>query len=97
MQNIPTPSSLSSHEQQYVQDAMRRIQNWLNILEGRVEKLLGDNDVTTMKAAEREMAANRTLLLMMRLLKARQEYAKGSEGDEFEEVLRKLWRGEENE
>ena len=96
MQNMPTTSNLSSHEQQYAQDAVQRIQNWLNLLQGRVEKLLTDNDVTKMKAAEREMAANRCLLLMIRLLKAREEYAKGCEGDEFEEVLRALWRGEEN-
>lgn len=100
MQNIPNTSTtphLSSHEQQYAQDALQRIQSWLNLLQGRVEQLLTDNEVTQMKAAEREVAANRCLLLMTRLLKARQEYAKGCKGDEFEEMLRALWQGDGEE
>ncbi len=53
------------------QDTLQRLQRWLDLLEQRVEALLQEE----MKPAECEMAYDRHITLMMRLLKMRQEYS----------------------
>lgn len=63
------------NEQECQQDALERLNNWLNVLEGRICALLDTNDLEAMKAGEREQAANRHLVLLLRLLQLRQQYA----------------------
>ena len=63
-------------EQGCQQDALCRIHRWLGVLEERIQALLQDNDPATMKAIEREQAANRHLMLMMRLFALREQYTK---------------------
>ena len=62
-------------EQDCQQDALRRLNSWLNILEGRIDALLSTNDFELMKLAEREQAASRHLMLTLRILQLRQQYA----------------------
>ncbi len=71
-------SNSSTNEQEYQQDALKRLNNWLNVLEGRVCTLLSGNDPESMKPGEREQAVSRHLMLMLRLLQLRQKYAQAN-------------------
>lgn len=71
-------SSTPTNEQDCQQDALRRLNGWLNLLEGHISALLGTNDFESMKLAEREQAASRHLMLILRLLQLRQQYAQAS-------------------
>lgn len=72
MSNIPLD------EKECQQDTLRRVHNWLVVLEERICALLDSNDPATMKPGEREQAASRHLMLMLRLLQLRQQYAEAS-------------------
>jgi hypothetical protein len=74
-------------------DAMQRLQNWLNVMEGRVCALLSNNDPGSMKAHEREMAASRHLVLMLRLLQLRQQYAEAKPSAGEQALLDALLHG----
>jgi len=72
MFNTPTD------EQDCQQDALRRLNNWLNALEGRISALLSTVDFESMKPIEREQAASHYLVLTLRMLQLRQRYAEAS-------------------
>jgi hypothetical protein len=71
-------STIPQNEQECLQDALRRVNEWLNVLEGRITALLSNNNPEDMKPGEREQAACRHFTLMLRLLQLRQEYAQAS-------------------
>jgi hypothetical protein len=79
-------------EQQCQQDAMRRVQRWIDVLEERISDLLQTSDPHTLKPGEREQAVNRHLVLVLRLLQLRQQYAGEDQSDDkqaamLEEIL----------
>jgi hypothetical protein len=81
-------TNTSQSKEEYQEDALRRINQWLNVLEERITELLSDNDPKSMKPGEREQAADRHFTLILQLLKLRQEYA---ESDDSElRILRRL-------
>ena len=71
-------TALPQNEQECQQDALRRINQWLSVLEERITALLSNNDPESMKPSEREQAACRHFTLMLRLLQLRQQYAQAS-------------------
>ena len=81
------------NEQECQQDALERLNNWLNVLEGRVCALLGTNDLEAMKSGEREQAANRHLALLLRLLQLRQQYAEVAPTPGEQALLDAILRG----
>ena len=87
MSNTPT------NEQDCQQDALRRLNGWLNVLEGRISALLSTNDFELMKLSEREQAANRHLMLTLRLLQLRQQYAEASPSAGEQALLDALFHG----
>ena len=68
-------TNISQSKEECQQDALRRINQWLSVLEERITVLLSGNDPESMKPGEREQAASRHFTLMLHLLKFRQEYA----------------------
>ncbi len=85
-------SQVIKSEQDCLRDAMQRISGWLDILEERVSTLLRDNDLEKMKPVEREQAANRHIMLAMRLLSLRQECTKANKPYIEDEMLDSLLR-----
>ena len=69
-------------EREFRLDALERMNNWFNMLEERIYALLATNDPDSMQPAEREQAANRHLMFMLRLLQLRQQYAQAIARDE---------------
>jgi hypothetical protein len=65
-------------EQDCQQDTLRRLNGWLNALEGRIDALLSTNDFDPMTQVEREQAASRHLMITLRILQLRQQYAQAS-------------------
>lgn len=86
-------SNIHTNEQDCQQDALRRLNGWLNVLEERISELLGTNDFESMKLAEREQAASRHLMLTLRLLQLRQQYAQASPSAGEQALLDALFRG----
>src|SRR5712691_6080719 len=86
-------SNMPMDEEECQQDAMQRLQNWLAMMEGRVCALLSSNDPGLMKPHEREMAASRHLVLMLRLLQLRQQYAQAKPSSGEQALLDALLRG----
>lgn len=91
MPNIPTS------EQECQQDALERLNNWLNTLEGRVCGLLNGNNPESMRPVEREQAANRHLLVILRMLQDRQHYAQANPSSSEQAFLDALFGGPEEE
>ena len=87
MFNTPTD------EQDCQQDALRRLNGWLNALEGRITVLLGTNNFESMKPIEREQAASRHLMLTLRILQLRQQYAQASPSAGEQALLDALFHG----
>ncbi|MDQ2716819.1 MAG: hypothetical protein M3Z08_18085 [Chloroflexota bacterium] len=69
-------------EQECQQDTMRHVQRWIDVLEERIIALLQANELHTLKPGERELAVNRHLVLVLRLLKLRQQYAGKDQPDD---------------
>lgn len=84
-------------EQECQQDALERLNNWLNVLEGRICTLLESNDLEAMRPGEREQAANRHLALLLRLLQLRQKYAQGAPTPGEQALLEALFRSTDEE
>jgi hypothetical protein len=82
-----------TEEQDCQQDALRRLNNWLNALEGRISALLGTNDFESMKPIEREQAASRHLMLTLRILQLRQQYAEAKPSAGEQALLDALFHG----
>jgi len=66
------------NEQECQQDTLQRVHSWLGVLEGRIVELLEATEPSLLKPNERETAASRHLLLVLRLLQFRQHYAEAS-------------------
>jgi hypothetical protein len=90
---VPTKPDTPANEQDCQQDAMRRINYWLGILEERIQTLLQHNDPETMKPGEREQAVSRHLMLTMRLLSLRQQYTKANASADEQAMLDALMHG----
>ena len=82
-----TPSPPRENEQECQQDTIRRINHWLAILEERITTLLGHNDPETMKPGEREQAVSRHLMLTMRLLQLRHQFASAKTAPDEQAIL----------
>lgn len=91
MSNIPT------NEQECQQDALQRVHNWLIVLEERICSLLHANDPESMKPGEREQAISRHLLLIVRLLQLRQQYAQASPSAGEQALLNAILHGMDGE
>jgi hypothetical protein len=85
------------HEQECQQDALERLNNWLNVLEARICILLEANDLAAMKPSEREQAANRHLALLLRLLQLRQRCAQAAPSPGEQALLEALFGGIDEE
>ncbi len=90
-------SAIPQNEQECQQDALRRVNQWLSVLEGRISALLSNNDPETMKPNERELAACRHFTLMLRLLQLRQEYAQANPSPGEQALLDALLHGMDEE
>ncbi|HEV7236609.1 MAG TPA: hypothetical protein VGN15_10540 [Ktedonobacteraceae bacterium] len=66
------------NEQECQQDTLQRVHTWLGVLERRIVELLEATEPALLKPGERESAASRHLLLVLRLLQFRQQYAEAS-------------------
>lgn len=84
---------MPTDEQECQQDALRRVNSWLNVLEERVAALLRENDPQEMKPGEREQAASRHLLMILRLLQLRQKFAQAAPSPGEQALLDVLLRG----
>ncbi len=93
MPDAPNILDTPTNEQDCQQDTMRRINYWLGILEQRIQTLLRHNDPETMKPGEREQAVSRHLMLTMRLLSLRQQYAKARASAEEQALMDTLMQG----
>jgi hypothetical protein len=89
--------SIPMDEKECHQDAMRRLNSWLAVLEGRISALLSENDPASMKPNEREQAASRYLLLTLRVLQLRNQYAEASPSPGEQALLDVLLRGMDDE
>ncbi len=67
-----------TNEQECQQDTLQRVHTWLGVLERRIVELLEATEPALLKPGEREAAASRHLLLVLRLLQFRQQYAEAS-------------------
>ena len=63
-----------TNEQECQQDTLQRLHNWLGVLEKRIIELLEATEPALLKPGEREQAASRHLLLVLRLLQFRQQH-----------------------
>lgn len=91
--DIPDTANTPANEQDCQQDALRRINYWLGVLEQRIQTLLRHTDPETMKPGEREQAASRHLMLTMRLLSLRQQYAIAKASTEEQSLMDALMQG----
>lgn len=62
-------------EQECQQDMLRRTHKWLAMLEERIIMLLHAHEPETLKPGECEQAISRYLMMIVRLLQLRQQYA----------------------
>ena len=62
-------------EQECQQDILHRVHKWLLVLEERIVMLLQANDLESMKPGECEQAVSRHLMMLLRLMQLRQQYA----------------------
>ena len=95
--NTPDTQDTPANEQDCQQDTMRRINYWLRVLEERIQTLLRHNDPETMKPGEREQAVSRHLMLTMRLLSLRQQYARAQAAAAEQSLMDALMHGLEEE
>ena len=70
--------STPMNEQECQRDTLQRVHSWLGVLERRIVELLEATEPSLLKPQEREAAASRHLLLVLRLLQFRQQYAEAS-------------------
>lgn len=90
-------SNIPMDERECQEDALQRIHNWISMLEGRVYALLNENELEQMKPSEREQAACRHLMLMIRLLQLRRQYAEAAPSAGEQALLDALLRGIDEE
>lgn len=86
-------SSIPMDERECQEDALQRIHIWLGMLEGRIYALLNENNPEQMKSSEREQAASRYLMLMIRLVQLRRQYAEAAPSAGEQALLDVLLRG----
>ena len=68
-------NTIPMNGQECQQDTLQRLHNWLGVLEKRITDLLAATEPALLKPGEREQAASRHLLLLLRLLQIRQQHA----------------------
>ncbi len=90
-------SSIPMDEKECQEDALQRIHSWLCMLEGRVIALLDENKPVDLKPGEREQAASRHLMLMLRLLQVRRQYAEAAPTPGEQALLDALLHGMDDE
>lgn len=90
-------SDIPLNEQECQQDILRRVHHWLDILEARITALLRTHDPQAMKPGECEQAISRHLVLMLRLLQLRQQYAKVQSSSNEQVFLDAFMHGLDNE
>jgi hypothetical protein len=95
MENI-VMNIVPMNEQECQQDTLQRVHTWLGVLERRIAALLEATEPALLKPVEREAATSRHLLLVLRLLQFRQQYAEASPSAGEQALLDALW-GETDE
>lgn len=85
------------NEQECQQDTLQRVHSWLGVLEGRIVELLEATEPSLLKPNERETAASRHLLLVLRLLLIRQDYAEARPSAGEQALLDALLEGRDEE
>jgi hypothetical protein len=90
-------ASFPMDEKECQEDALRRIHSWLCMLEGRIIALLNENKPQDLKPGEREQAASRHLMLMLRLLQLRRQYAEATPSPGEQALLDALFQGMDEE
>ena len=86
-QNNSSTTNLPASEQECQQDVLRRIHDWLDMLERRIKELAQTHSVEDLKAGECEQAIDRHITLMVRLFQVRQQYAKGVREDDKQHAI----------
>ena len=84
---------MSIDEQEWQQDALRRVDSWLNTLEQRITALLQANDPQALKPGECEQAVSRHLAMALRLLQWRQKLTQGGSAPGEQDMLHALLQG----
>lgn len=79
------------------QDALRRIQRWLDLLEARLIDLLRVCDPELLKPNEREQAIGRNLVLVLRFLQMRQQQARSLTPDNDQALMDEILQTFEGE
>lgn len=90
-------TDIPMNEQECQQDVLQRVHKWLGVLEERIVMLIHANEPEAMKPGECEQAISRHLLLMVRLLQLRQQYAQASPSAGEQALLDALLRGMDDE
>lgn len=83
-------NEMPMNEQECQQDVMRRVHKWVTVLEERIIMLLQANDPESMKPGECEQAVSRHLMMLLRLLQLRQQYAQSRSLDDGQAILEAL-------
>ena len=81
-------------EQECREDVLRRLQKLLDMLEGRVDVLHEMPEMKNMRPGECEQAIDRHIVLMLRILQMRQQFAQAGQKVDRQEALHALFLGE---
>lgn len=95
-ENVPAPR-IPMNGEECQQDMLRRIHKWLIALEERIVMLLQANDLEAMKPGECEQAVSRHLMMLLRLMQLRQQYAEASTANSEQALFDALLRGIDGE
>lgn len=93
MPDLPHSSDAPMNAQDCQQDMLRRVHKWLTALEERIILLLHAHEAETLKPGECEQAISRHLVLLLRLLQLRQQYAETRNSASEQALLNALLHG----
>ena len=93
MSDIPSTSMIPMNAEECRQDIMRRVHKWLIALEERIVMLLQANNLEAMKPGECEQAVSRHLMMLVRLMQLRQQYAEARPAANEQSLFDALLRG----
>lgn len=90
-------SDIPFTEQECQQDILQRVHKWLSVLEERIILLMHAHEPEALKPGECEQAISRHLVLMLRLLQLRQQYAEARSSSGEQALLDALLGGMNSE
>lgn len=95
MDEIEQQQAIVPEQESHDQDALKRINSWLEKLEGRAQKLLEAYEPEELEPAQAAAMANKYIMLIARLLELRQQFT--TEKSTMEERLLSLIFGKAGE